>query len=142
MLLIRGLFGAMLLVASVAGAQPVIIPNTPAIISLAEMTDEDYADFREGRLGDIVVRIEEGSVLKGKFYVVSDTFALDKNPTMAVRVLRTLFLRVLNGELQFSFDCTKWGSLPEIFLPNLAMMISVEHNAPTGAIAFFLESRH
>lgn len=118
-----------------------IIPNQDVIIPLACMTDELYADFREERLGDVIVQVDEGSSLKTLFVMLGDTLALEEAPAMRVRVLRTFFLRVMHGELEFSLDCKTWGTPPQIFRSNLAMMIHVDHNVPTGAFALFLTGR-
>lgn len=120
---------------------PFVIPDEKVVIPLREMSDELYADFREGRLGDIVVRVDEGSSLKMHFVMLGDMLKMEDAPAMRVRVLRTFFLRVFQGELQFSLECQTWGSPPQIFRSNLAMMIDVHHNTPTGAFALFLTGR-
>jgi hypothetical protein len=121
--------------------EPLIIRDHPVVIPLSSMSDELYADFREGRLGDVIVRVDEGSSLKMLFVMLGDTLALEESSAMRVRVLRTLFLRVIGEELQFSLDCQTWGTPPQIFRSNLAMMINVDHDMPTGAFALFLTGR-
>lgn len=122
-------------------AADIVIPDEAVVVSISQMTDQHYADFREGQCGELIVRVDEGSHLHTHFFMAGDTLALDNSVPMSARLLRTVFLRVIQGELQFSLDCRRWGSIHEVFRSNLAMMINVDHDIPMGAFALFLEGR-
>ncbi len=103
-------------------------------IALGEMTQGMVEDFIQGKQQDMVVICPEGTVLPLNLSLKGEFLALQEHAPVHVKILKTCWVKCVEGTFLFSLDAKNWKDFSEFFTGKLGASVGIHEQGPFAGV--------
>ena len=112
------------------------------VISFKELSESGLPDFFSGSLPQIAVEIPEGAGLTFNLSLNGEFLALEpNNQDFTIKVIKTCFLRSVEGSFLFSTDLESWAEFEEFFSGNVGVSVDTSEIIPKISLSLELNQK-
>ena len=113
------------------------------VVGLGDLTETGVGEFCNGLLPQIAIEIPEGARLPLNLFLSGDFLTLesDRPEIYTLRVIKTCYLRCVEGIFLFSTDLQNWLGFDEFFSGNVTISLDTAEIVPKIGISIELNQK-
>lgn len=112
------------------------------IIPFTDFTEEEFTEFTNGKLPDVILECTKGTSLPLTLIVSGDFFQSEGTSSSGLQVIKTCYVKCSKDEeFLFSADLETWKTFFDFFTGEIRGIAKIEDNHPAAGLSIQLSQK-